>query len=144
MKSPYLKRLKIIHFALCSACVLFMFATYFSEKYNMSINTPLKTINYIGFIAASLLLVSTAIFMKRTSQIPESADTDTKKQLYQQAFIIALAIIEGACLFNITIAAVTNNLINLLVAILLLFNLITKMPTYMQVSQLAKIPIDEI
>jgi hypothetical protein len=82
--------------------------------------------------------------MQRLKTMNENDSIDIKKQKYQAAYILLLALIEGPALFNIVIFLTTNNAIHLVIASIFILNLLSKMPNKIHISQVTNIPIDEL
>ena len=128
-----LKTIQMIHLALCSAVFLFALITLFLNREimffdaNPSTTAPFNPI----FPIMGLITISAGIFFFKNliAKIDKSETVDTKMNLYQSAFIISSALLEGGALFNIVGFFITHNAFFLLFAAANFIFLILKHPT---------------
>jgi hypothetical protein len=145
MNSPYIKTLRVIHLALFTGCLLFLIVGYFIKKESLFFDTSFSDpLSILGVVSLALIFVSSFIYMQRLKTMNENDSIDIKKQKYQAAYILLLALIEGPALFNIVIFLTTNNAIHLVIASIFILNLLSKMPNKIHISQVTNIPIDEL
>lgn len=128
-----LKTLQIIHLALCSGVFLFTLVTIFLNREliffdaNPQTTAPFNPI----FPIMGLITISGSIFFYRNliSKIDKSAPADTKINMYQSAFIISAALLEGGALFNIVGFFITQNTFFLIFGLANFAFLVLKRPT---------------
>ena len=128
-----LKTLQTIHLALCSAVFLFALITLFLNREimffdaNPSNTAPFNPI----FPIMGLITISASIFFFKNllAKIDKSETVDTKMNLYQSAFIISSALLEGGALFNVVGFFITHNVFFLIFAAANFVFLVLKHPT---------------
>jgi hypothetical protein len=128
-----LKTLQIIHLALCSGVFLFALVTIFLNREMMFFDANPKTTAPFNpiFPIMGLITISGSIFFYRNliTKIDKSATADTKINMYQSAFIISCALLEGGALFNIVGFSMTHNSFFLIFGLANFVFLVLKRPT---------------
>jgi hypothetical protein len=128
-----LKTLQIIHLALCSGVFLFALVTIFLNREMMFFDANPKTTAPFNpiFPIMGLITISGSIFFYRNliTKIDKSATADTKINMYQSAFIISSALLEGGALFNIVGFSMTHNSFFLIFGLANFVFLVLKRPT---------------
>lgn len=145
MESIFLKRLRIIHFALCAGCTFLGAIFYFTSAVTPQVDTSFKNpLSIVGVSLGILVIVSTLLYNKKVKDIDMQASMDVKRVKYQSAFILMLAIIEGAAIFNIIVFSITQNLFHLFIAGAFVVNMISKFPNKYHIAQVLNCTIEEI
>lgn len=108
-----LKTLQIIHLALCGGVFLFAMVTIFLNRDMMFFDAHPATsapFNPI-FPIVGLITISASIFFFRNliSKIDKKESTEIKINMYQSAFIISGALLQGGTLLNIIGFFLTHN-----------------------------------
>ena len=128
-----LKTLQIIHLALCAGVFLFALVTIFLNREIMFFDANPKTTSPFNpiFPIMGLITISASIFFYRNlmAKIDKKAPADTKINMYQSAFIISSAMLEGGALFNIVGFYMTHNSFFLIFGAANFIFLILKRPT---------------
>ncbi|WP_343522667.1 hypothetical protein [Pedobacter sp.] len=128
-----LKTLQIIHLALCSGVFLFALVTVFLNRETMFFDANPQTTAPFNpiFPIMGLITISASIFFFRNliAKIDKSAAADTKINMYQSAFIISSALLEGGALFNIVGFFMTRNSFFLIFGLANFVFLVLKRPT---------------
>lgn len=128
-----LKTLQTIHLALCSGVFLFTLVTLFLNKERLFFDAnPANTAPFNPiFPIMGLITISASIFFFRNliSKMDMTASAETKINLYQSAFIISSALLEGGALFNTVGFFITQNTYFLIFAGANFIFLILKRPT---------------
>jgi len=128
-----LKTLQIIHLALCSGVFLFALVTIFLNREIMFFDANPKTTSPFNpiFPIMGLITISASIFFFRNliAKIDKTAAADTKINMYQSAFIISSALLEGGALFNIVGFFITHNSFFLIFGMANFIFLVLKRPT---------------
>ncbi|RBQ05900.1 hypothetical protein [Pedobacter miscanthi] len=128
-----LKTLQIIHLALCTGVFLFALVTIFLNREIMFFDANPQTTSPFNpiFPIMGLITISGSMFFNRNliAKIDKSATTDTKINMYQSAFIISAALLEGGALFNIVGFFMTHNSFFLIFGVANFIFLVLKRPT---------------
>lgn len=128
-----LKTLQIIHLALCSGVFLFALVTVFLNRETMFFDANPQTTSPFNpiFPIMGLITISASIFFFRNliAKIDKSATADTRINMYQSAFIISSALLEGGALFNIVGFFMTRNSFFLIFGLANFIFLVLKRPT---------------
>ena len=128
-----LKTLQIIHLALCTGVFLFALVTIFLNREIMFFDANPKTTSPFNpiFPIMGLITISASIFFFRNliAKIDKTAAADTKINMYQSAFIISSALLEGGALFNIVGFFITHNSFFLIFGMANFIFLVLKRPT---------------
>ncbi|MDQ0636812.1 F0F1-type ATP synthase membrane subunit c/vacuolar-type H+-ATPase subunit K [Pedobacter sp. W3I1] len=128
-----LKTLQIIHLALCSGVFLFALVTIFLNRDMMFFDANPKTTSPFNpiFPIMGLITISASIFFYRNliAKIDKAAPADVKINMYQSAFIITSALLEGGALFNVVGFFITHNSFFLIFGAANFIFLILKRPT---------------
>jgi len=128
-----LKTLQTVHLALCSGVLLFALVTVFLNRELMFFDANPKTTAPFNpiFPVMGLITLSASIFFYRNliAKIDKTAADDIKINLYQSAFIISSALLEGGALFNIVGFFMTRNSFFLIFGAANFIFLVLKRPT---------------
>ena len=128
-----LKTLQIIHLALCSGIFLFALVTIFLNREIMFFDANPKTTAPFNpiFPLMGLITISASIFLFRNliSKIDKTQSAEIKINLYQSAFIIGGALLEGGALFNTVGFFITHNSFFLIFAAANFIFLVLRRPT---------------
>lgn len=128
-----LKTLQIIHLALCSGVLLFALVTLFLNREIMFFDANPATTSPANpiFPIMGLITISGSIFFQKNliNKIDKSETADVKVNLYQSAFIISSALLEGGALFNVVGFFITHNSFFLIFAGANFIFLLLKHPT---------------
>ncbi|RDC56745.1 hypothetical protein DU508_05960 [Pedobacter chinensis] len=128
-----LKTLQTIHLALCAGVFLFALVTIFLNREIMFFDPNPQTTAPFNpiFPIMGLTTISASIFFFKNliSKIDKTEPVDSKINLYQSAFIISSALLEGGALFNIVGFFITHNSFFLIFAAANFIFLILNRPT---------------
>ncbi|SEQ76807.1 hypothetical protein [Pedobacter rhizosphaerae] len=128
-----LKNTQIIHFALCVAVFLFATVTIFINRDEMIFTADFQETAPFNpifpIVSITTIITSAILYKKMMDKIELNASLDTKIGLYQSAFIVSMALLEGGALLNIVGFLITSNAFFLIFAGLSLFIMIRKKPT---------------
>jgi hypothetical protein len=128
-----LKSLKMIHAALIGSCVLYILAGIYFVKHNFDVKDNAAVHDQkLMFISIVMLLalipLAYYISKKMVERIPKDLNLNDKLVKYRQSFIIKLALIEFACLLNITFYIISGNIYILYQVIIIIIALILSSP----------------
>jgi len=128
-----LKMLQTIHLALCAGVFLFALVTIFLNREIMFFDPNPQTTAPFNpiFPIMGLITISSSIFFFKNliSKIDKTEPVDSKINLYQSAFIISSALLEGGALFNMVGFFITHNSFFLIFAAANFIFLILNRPT---------------
>jgi|GEM_PF-2225981 len=113
----FYKTVNIVYFAIVGGLLLFMTTSYFlSVQQNFDINTNQNQIILGGSLAIILSFAAQYFFRISLKKIDTKADIKDKFSGYFNAFIIKLALLEGAAMVNIVFFYASANKIYLIFA----------------------------
>ena len=140
-----LKSLKIVHLALLSGQLMFVFVTISISKnpsFNMkSANDPFFIV--APLLAASCFLIGNVLFKKMVGNLQNKPTLFDKLTGYQSAFIVKCALLEGSSLFAIVVFMLTNNWFFLLISACIIVYFITLRPGTEKVADDLQLNYDE-
>lgn len=125
------KQMNIIHAALCIGCALIIFIMYTLVNQDKSA-VPSENIFFtvIGVVIAFVnVLLSRVLFFMRTQQGQTITDFGQKINIYRAAFIVQMAMLEGAAIINVVFYFITKNKLHFFIAIGVLLLMIMRRPT---------------
>ncbi len=128
-----LKSLKLLHGSLISSCILYILAGLYFIKINMNMSVKStmqdqKLMFFSIIILFGLIPLAYYISKKMVEKIPRDLNLDEKLLKFRQAFIIKLALIEFACLLNITFYILSGNIYILYQVIIIIIALLLSSP----------------
>lgn len=125
------KQMNIIHAALCIGCALVIYVMYTlvnQDKNAVPVENIIFTV--IGVAIAFInVLLSRVLFFMRTRQAQTISDLGQKINIFRAAFIIQMALLEGAAIVNIIFYFITKNKNHFFIAIMVLLLMIVRRPT---------------
>lgn len=125
------KQMNILHAALCIGCaiILFIMYTLVNQEKNAVITDNI-IFSVIGIVIAFVnVLLSRVLFFMRTQPAQTINDFGQKINLFRAAFILQMALLEGAAIINVVFYFITKNKLHFFIAIGVLLLMIVRRPT---------------
>lgn len=135
----YFKSIKIIYFALLAGQLIFLFITLYLNL-ELSFSQESSDILWDIFLIIALTLALNGfvtgqlIYKNRLKKIKKYTELKTKMGEYKGAFLIRLAMLEGATLFSIVIYLITANLMFIGIAGIVIIYFVYLNPTRDKIS----------
>ena len=124
----YLKTLNVLFFALLTGQIMILIILIFLSPNTEFINSPpFATIG--ALLMVTQVLLSSYLFKKKLSEIPNHAAIEEKLSKYRTAYIIRWAILESAVLINGVLFFLSENQLNLIFASVVLVVFIISRPS---------------
>lgn len=131
--STKIKTTQIIHFALCTAVFLFATVTILINREEMIFTADLQETAPFNpvfpILSIASIVAGNFVYKNMIAKIDPNANLAVKFPLYQSAFLVSCALLEGIALLNIVGFLMTRNAFFLIFAGLNLFFMIRKKPT---------------
>lgn len=125
------KQMNIIHAALCIGCALILFIMYTlvnQDKNAVPATNMIFTVLGVA-IAFINVLLSRILFFMRTQQAQTISDFGQKINIFRAAFIIQMAMLEGAAIINAIFYFLTKDKLHFFIAIGVLLLMVMRRPT---------------
>lgn len=144
-----LKSLKLLHTTFISSCILYILAGIYFVKHTFDVAAkPIAQDQKLMFISIILLLalIPLAYFIskKMVEKIPQDFNLNEKLLKYRQAFIIKLALIEFACLLNITFYILSGNIYIIYQIVIIIIALLLSSPNKAEIIAALNITNEEL
>lgn len=125
------KQMNIIHAALCIGCALVIFVMYNLVKQDENVIPSANIIISVLGVAIAFInvMLSRFLFFMRTRQGQTTNDFSQKINIFRAAFIIQMAMLEGAAIINIIFYFLTKDKLHFFIAIGVLLLMVMRRPT---------------
>jgi len=127
----FIKLLQTIHLALFAGQAIFaiiMYTQFGPSKFDIK-NTSDPFLYAVPLVAIVAFIASNILFKQYLNKAISKESLHEKTMLYQTAYIVRFAPLEGASLFGLVVFFLTHNLFFLLVSIILMVYFLTLRPT---------------
>lgn len=143
-KTPFLRRLRVIHLALTTGILLTAFISYMYLKPGSGIAGGQSFYLMAGLATAFFMAVlSLLLYKQKTRDAALEKTLADKLEAYQNGYIITLAMIEGPALLNLVLYGVGGPDANFYVAIALLLLLVGRYPGSTRIADELKLTMQE-
>jgi hypothetical protein len=143
-KEQWLKSLNVLHLALVIGMSIFLGLVCFLKKDVLTFQTSSDTMPFtvVGLVLGlGVLFVGPLLFNARIKAA--SGTLNQKLNTYRQAFVVKMAVLEGAAIFNILVLFLFGSGIQLLVATLLLCFMVMQKPSAFKISEALQLNYEE-
>ncbi|HPA36951.1 MAG TPA: hypothetical protein PLA16_11335 [Chitinophagales bacterium] len=127
----FFKTIQILHIALCAGVliplVLFRYLVKGQTEFMFPNNMPIELFGIaIGFIG---VLVSRLLFFMKTKSALGNPSLEAKFSIFRQAFLVQMALLEGAALLNCVLYFITGYDMHFFIGVGILLLMIFRRPT---------------
>ncbi len=144
----YFRVLRILHIALTMGVMFFLGVGSYITFFSPPITPPEEEFPFVYFTILLLISMSTVgiglfVFRVILAKIPKQESLRRRLQVYQTAFLIKMALLEGPGLLSGVFLILTGKWIFVVVGVVLVAFMLMQVPTIDSVSQSLELPVTE-